>query len=253
MRRRLFFPAFVLLLCMVFPARAHRVNVFAWPEGDAIRVDCGFSRSQKVRHGALVFTDGVTGEVLLETLTDEMGAYSFRPSAAFLATGHGLHIRLNAGEGHSNDWEVTPEELRALGPGGGEGAGGSSAVEANGTRMWAPPTPAKGLGTRQDLSALDPTIGGRQDPVEAAGGGGPIGSSGAVGPNVVPASAASLSPQAIAELERVVARAVDARLAPVTAALARQQDSAPGLRDIIGGIGWILGLLGLATYMKYRR
>ena len=216
MRCRLLFPALVLLLCLAIPAQAHRVNIFAWPEGDAIRVDCGFSRSQKVRHGALVFTDSVTGEVLLEALTDEKGAYSFRPSADFLASGHGLHIRLNAGEGHSNDWEVTPEELRALGDGSKDGS-----VEAAGEGAGLP---------GQAGSASRPAA-----------------------PEAPPESAATLSPQAIAELERVVARAVDARLAPVTAALARQQDSAPGIRDIIGGIGWILGLLGLATYMKYRR
>ena len=55
------------------------------------------------------------------------------------------------------------------------------------------------------------------------------------------------------ELEALVGRVVDAKLAPVKQMLARQQDSGPGLRDIVGGLGWILGLLGLATYMKYRR
>ena len=251
MWRRLPCITLVLLLCLAFSAQAHRVNVFAWPEGDTIQVDCGFSRSQKVKHGALVFTDAATGDVLLEALTDEKGAYSFRPSAAFLATGHGLHIRLNAGEGHSSDWDVSPEELRTL---------VRSEVEANGTQMWAPPTPARAL------PALDPANEGRKGAGEAAGmsgqggaGTAPVAPDAAQRPNatqtpdVAQSTAACLTPQAVAELERVVSRVVDARLAPLTATLARQQDSGPGLRDIIGGIGWIFGLLGIATYMKYRR
>ena len=54
------------------------------------------------------------------------------------------------------------------------------------------------------------------------------------------------------ELEALIGKVLDARLVPIKQALARQEDSAPRLQDIIGGIGWILGLLGLATYLRYR-
>jgi nickel transport protein len=56
-----------------------------------------------------------------------------------------------------------------------------------------------------------------------------------------------------AEWEALIGRVVDAKLAPLRQALARQEDSGPALKDIIGGIGWIFGLFGIATYIKHRR
>jgi hypothetical protein len=47
-----------------------------------------------------------------------------------------------------------------------------------------------------------------------------------------------------------VARVVEKELAPLKAQLAEQ---AWGLRDIVAGIGYILGLMGLASYVHYRK
>jgi hypothetical protein len=170
-----------VLMVMAFSeeALAHRVNVFAFVDGDAIQVECSFSKSQKVKNGKLVVTDGETGELLLEATTDEQGLYRFRPAEEFLQSGHGLNIRLLAGEGHQDDWKVTPEDLRAL-----------SAPQATTDS---------------------------------------------------------------AELEALIGKVLDEKLAPIKQALANRDDGGPGLRDIIGGIGWIIGLMGLAAYLKYRR
>jgi nickel transport protein len=51
-------------------------------------------------------------------------------------------------------------------------------------------------------------------------------------------------------LEQIVARVVEKELAPLKAQLAAQ---AWGLRDIVSGIGYILGLMGLASYVHYRK
>lgn len=51
-------------------------------------------------------------------------------------------------------------------------------------------------------------------------------------------------------LERIVERAVEKKLAPIRAQLAEQ---AWGLRDIVSGLGYILGLMGLASYIHYRK
>jgi nickel transport protein len=34
--------------------------------------------------------------------------------------------------------------------------------------------------------------------------------------------------------------------------LAEQTEAGPNLRDIIGGIGWIFGLIGVAAYFRRR-
>ncbi|MDL2313729.1 cobalamin biosynthesis protein CbiL [Desulfovibrio sp. OttesenSCG-928-C14] len=185
--------ALVLLLCLAGAALAHKVNVFAYVDGEAIQVEGYFTRSQKVRHGKVSVSDLATSQKLLEGTTDEQGLFRFRPDQDFLKTGHGLSILLNAGEGHQSSWEIPAEELANLAPSG------------------APLPPAQAA------------------PLESA-----------------PAISA-------AELEAIINKALDAKLAPVKQALARQAESGPGLRDIIGGLGWILGLLGLAAYMKYKR
>lgn len=50
----------------------------------------------------------------------------------------------------------------------------------------------------------------------------------------------------MAALERMMSDMLDAKFA-------QQRSAGPELKDVIGGLGWILGLLGLAAYMKYRR
>lgn len=191
--------ALVLLLGFSGTGHAHKVNVFAYVDADAIQVECYFTRSQKVRHGKLVVSDLSTGETLLEGTTDEQGLFRFQPDPAFLNTGHGMNVLLNAGEGHQSNWEISPAELASLSP-AGQGMQPPSAVRA-----------AEGGQALQAPLAAD------------------------------------------AELEALIGRIMDAKLAPIKQSLARQADSGPNLRDIIGGIGWILGLLGLATYLRYRR
>ncbi|MCH5276816.1 MAG: hypothetical protein J1E80_03155 [Desulfovibrionaceae bacterium] len=56
-----------------------------------------------------------------------------------------------------------------------------------------------------------------------------------------------------ADVERIVDAALSARLAPIQRLLARQSEGGPKLADIIGGIGWIFGLAGVAAYFRRRR
>ncbi len=190
------FIAFVLCLCLAGTGWAHRVNLFAYPDGDAVQVECYFGKNQKVRHGALTFSDGETGAVLCRGTTDEQGMFRFRPDGQFLVSGHGLDILLYAGEGHQSSWRMGAEELQSL----------AAAVR-----------PAEECAVSEGSSADLP-----------------------------------LAAMDRRELEEIVGKAMDARLAPLVQALARQENREPDLRDVIGGIGWILGLLGLAAYLRYR-
>ena len=42
-------------------------------------------------------------------------------------------------------------------------------------------------------------------------------------------------------------------MAPVMKLLAESREQGPSLRDILGGVGYILGLMGLAAYLHFRR
>ena len=52
------------------------------------------------------------------------------------------------------------------------------------------------------------------------------------------------------QIRRVVAEVMEKKLAPIKYMLAENRDQGPGLRDILGGIGYILGLAGIAAYFK---
>jgi nickel transport protein len=74
------------------------------------------------------------------------------------------------------------------------------------------------------------------------------------------ASAAAASAPAVrtpdaAELAEAVDKLVEARLAPIKAQLARlvELGDKVGVKDVVGGLGWILGLFGVAAYFASRR
>lgn len=62
-------------------------------------------------------------------------------------------------------------------------------------------------------------------------------------------TAVSLSP---GELQALVEQSLDKKLAPILHRLGAV-DAGPSLSDIIGGIGYIIGLVGLAAYLQSRR
>lgn len=69
-----------------------------------------------------------------------------------------------------------------------------------------------------------------------------------------PPTAGAEAPAALSrgDVEEIVNAALDAKLAPIKRAVLERTEEGPGLREIIGGIGWIFGLVGLAAYFKGR-
>ena len=110
------FRLWCMALCLVFAgapfASAHRVNIFAFVDGDAVQVECGFNRSQKVKQGTVEVFDATTGVQLLQGTTDDNGVFRFPVTAELRKAGHDLNIRIIAGEGHQNDWTVAADARR---------------------------------------------------------------------------------------------------------------------------------------------
>ena len=209
------FRLWCMALCLVFAgasfASAHRVNIFAFVDGDAVQVECGFNRSQKVKQGTVEVFDATTGALLLQGTTDDNGVFRFPVTAELREAGHDLNIRIIAGEGHQNDWTVAADELAS--------SGTPKAVAVAAAEV--PATPASLVAGQAAPSAAAP--------VAAVSGG------------ATPA-----------EIERIVDAALDAKLSPIKRMLAEQTEAGPNLRDIIGGIGWIFGLIGVAAYFRRR-
>ncbi len=55
------------------------------------------------------------------------------------------------------------------------------------------------------------------------------------------------------EIQTAIENALDKKLKPIMKILAETQTQKPSLPEIIGGIGYILGLMGVGAYFHYRR
>jgi nickel transport protein len=56
------------------------------------------------------------------------------------------------------------------------------------------------------------------------------------------------------QIRAVVEQALDARLKPIIRQLAKMnREKGPGLTEVIGGIGYIFGLMGIVLYLKSRK
>ncbi len=140
----------------------------------------------------------------------------------------GVTLVLRAGEGHQNSWPVSREELL-------EAAGTAPAGET------APDTaPAAGTTART--------------PGDSAAGTAPsAGAAPIAAPAAAPASAQAAPVCTRADMEAAVAEAVRRELAPLRRELVMLQRQEPGLREIGGGIGWIVGLAGIGAWWTSRR
>lgn len=55
------------------------------------------------------------------------------------------------------------------------------------------------------------------------------------------------------DIEAIVNRALEKKLQPVVQMMAKAYDREPGITEIMGGFGYILGLVGIALYVANRR
>ena len=55
------------------------------------------------------------------------------------------------------------------------------------------------------------------------------------------------------QIEAVVEKALDRKLKPLYKMIADSRPTGPTLADVLGGIGYIIGLVGLGAYVRYRK
>lgn len=213
----------VMLAAFIFATAtntlAHRVNIFAWTEGNEVVAECGFNGGNKVKQGQVVVFDAATGAKLLEGRTDDFGVYRFPISAEGKA--HGVRIVIKAGEGHQNEWTVEAAELATIQPG-----------------TIAAPAPSSAPATAAASAPAVVTAPAAQRPAS---------------PKTDKAPAQQAANISAADLQNIVNTALDAKLGPIRKELAEMRVARPGFSEIFGGIGWLVGLAGIALYFKGRR
>lgn len=209
--------AAALILAAALPALAHKVTIFAYVEDGQVVVDAFYSRSNKVRAGKILVADAASGEKYLEIVTDEAGAARFPIPEKALAARRDLKLTLAAGEGHQDGILVRAGEF---GP----------APKAPAPAKPEPRSEAAPGAVKEPKAASQPVA-------QAA-------------PQMAPAELEALVERAA---ERAAERAVEKKVAPLRQMLERQAGDGPGLVEIVGGIGYILGLFGVAAFFAARR
>jgi nickel transport protein len=205
----------ILLLFSFFlaPADAHKVNIFAYAQDGRVYAEGYFVDGSKCKNSVIEVLDGKTGVKLLEGKTDDNGQVSFGiPHVT------SLKLILRAGEGHQNEYFMSEEEVRKAMPAAKKQAEKKGEKQAE-----------RG---KKDASE-------KEQPKDN-----------------LPADAQKVVRTEVPseDLEAAVGKVVDSKLQPVLKILLELQERTgkPGLTEILGGIGYIIGILGIIAYFKGR-
>ncbi len=95
----------ILLIGLPLCAYAHKVNIFAYVEGDMVYTESYFPDGKKVEGGIIEVYDS-QGNKILEGLTDREGQFKFK-----IPKKDDLKIILNATMGHKNSYILSADEL----------------------------------------------------------------------------------------------------------------------------------------------
>jgi len=206
----LFFIVCVLLICPVVPAFSHRVNIFAYAEGDTIYTESYFYDGTPVIAGKIQVIDSNQNTVFTGR-TDDGGLLSFK-----IPKKDDLTIVLDAGMGHRATFQIPSEELSQLKP-----------VKSSEEAMSKKPQITDEVKTEVVRSKEEAPM------VEAQV------SSKSVSDISVEDIRTVVQEEISRELEPISKRI--ARL---------EKKTSPSVTEIFGGIGYIIGLMGLIMYFK---
>src|SRR3989304_9531554 len=113
--KKIHFFAMLLFISLVFIPNtyAHKVQMFAYPEGDTVFVEGYFADGKKPKKSEVMVYD-TEGKVLFNGVTDDEGKLSFK-----IPRKTDLRITLNAGMGHKAEYTLPASELGGAGKGAG--------------------------------------------------------------------------------------------------------------------------------------
>ncbi len=180
---------FLIIIIINISAFAHKVNIFAYVEGDKVYTESYFSDGKKCVDSKIEVFDN-QGNKLLEGLTDEEGTFSFE-----IPSGDGdLKLVLTASMGHRAEYIIQADELENI----------------------------KGL--------IEEKI---EEPVSA-----------------VSTETSSID---LKEIQSIIEDTLDEKLKPLMREIKKSQEDKISLTEIIGGIGYIIGIFGIVAYFLSRK
>ena len=194
---------------------AHKVNIFAYVEGNQVYTESYFPDGRKVEGGTIEVYDSQENKLLTGT-TDKEGKFNFTPPKK-----DNLKIVIIATMGHKNSYLLSADELS-----------GSSSKPAEGAKNES--------GTQGQTPSQSPAPAGNEEAATAGD---------------QPASSAATQPVQIdvQEIKKVVDQSLDQKLAPIMRQLAMSQQEKISPAQIFGGIGYIFGIIGIILYFTKRK
>lgn len=184
---------FTLFLLLPHNLYAHKVNIYAYTDGNMVYVDSYFADGSRCKSCDIVLYDKTSDKLLLEGKSDDNGKFSFKNPQA-----QSIKLVLKAGAGHQAFYTL---KLR-------------------------------------DIS--DDKI--KKDIAEKS-----------VQRDKIQTEKALCFTQS--EIEDIVNQALDRKMQPLMNQLAALQESSSraGIMQIIGGVGYIFGIMGILMYLKSRK
>ena len=209
---------YTALLALALPsmAWAHSVYIFAWVDGTQICTESYFTQRNKVAGGEVHMLN-TAGNLLATGTTDAKGLYCF----ALPEKAQPLEFIVLAGAGHRGTFKMSENELTA-------------AVET----MRKLPEP---------VTTSTTTVANTQPAVETT-----------------PTPVAQTTPFASTppvqntldetQIRAIVREELQTQLSPLRQQMAEQrEDKTPGVREVVGGIGWLIGLGALGYWWSQRK
>jgi len=223
--------ALIILLAASSVSFAHKVNIFAYVEGNQIITESYFPDGRKVEGGTIEVYDS-QGNKLLTGTTDREGKFSFVPPKR-----DNLKIVLIATMGHKNSYLMSAEELPAT----------VGAATAEGVKD------AGGAASKQEGSQEAPKAAAPQPQQQDESNQAAATASGEVGREGQPSPSSVSSQVDVQEIRKIIDQSLDQKLAPIMRELAKAQEERVSPTQIFGGIGYIFGIVGLILYFTKKK
>lgn len=205
----LFITTLCFSLVLVSNTFAHKVQMFAYAEGENVFVEGYFADGKKAMKSEVIVYDP-SGTELLRGRTDDTGKFNFKAPKKT-----DLKIVVDAGMGHKTEYTLPAGELHIAG--GNKTAG---AVTASVSKDIKSKTVKEEKSKEHKVSTSQAS---RLDDAQL---------------------------QAI--VEKAVEKSVGEAIKPLVRSFTEMQQK-NSLTTIIGGIGYIIGLMGIVLYFKSRR
>jgi len=180
-----------LTLLLLMPASvvfAHKVNIFAYAEGDTVYTESYFSDGTKVKGGIVEIYDS-QGNKLLEGKTDENGEFDFK-----LPKKNDLRIVLITSLGHKNSYTLSADELAGI-----------------------------------------------------------IASEKAQEPESIESEVKKVMQVNLEQIKKIIDSSLDEKLKPIMRQLSKAQQKEVSFTEVIGGIGYIFGIMGIILYFASKK